>query len=277
MERFDGILLCTDLDDTLLTRDKRVSEKNVNALRYFMDNGGMFTFATGRVPRGAKLVRKYIEPNAPMVCANGAAIYDFKTGKFLWSLKLDKGINDVIGYVYEHFPSAGVEASSEDTVYFCRTNRIVEEHKHLEKFPDMYIDYQNLPERILKVIFMVEENELDAFKSLIRGTSFPERYSFIQSSPWYYELLPKNASKGAGLKKLKELTGARFSVAMGDNENDLSLMTGADLGIAVANAADCVKRAAGYITENDNNHDAVFEVISKLRGGDIKIVNKHIG
>ena len=83
MGKFDGVLLCTDLDDTLLTYDKRVSEGNVKALNYFMDNGGRFTFATGRVPRGAKLRREYIEPNAPMVCANGAGIYDFKTEKFL--------------------------------------------------------------------------------------------------------------------------------------------------------------------------------------------------
>ena len=56
MGKFDGILLCTDLDDTLLTTDKRVSDENSKAIEYFKSEGGLFTFATGRVPQGAKLM-----------------------------------------------------------------------------------------------------------------------------------------------------------------------------------------------------------------------------
>ena len=46
MGKFDGILLCTDLDDTLLTTDKRVSDENSKAIEYFKSEGGLFTFAT---------------------------------------------------------------------------------------------------------------------------------------------------------------------------------------------------------------------------------------
>ena len=42
MGKFDGILLCTDLDDTLLTDDKRVSEENKRAIEYFQSEGGLF-------------------------------------------------------------------------------------------------------------------------------------------------------------------------------------------------------------------------------------------
>ena len=270
MGKFDGILLCTDLDDTLLTYDKRVSEENVKAINYFMDNGGLYTFATGRVPKGANLIREFIEPNAPMVCVNGAGIYDFNTQKFLWSLKLNDDMVEVLEYVDKNLPYAGIEASSEEKVYFCKVNRLVEEHKRLEKFPDNYVGYHDLPEKIMKVIFMVENYELEDFKEAIQKTDFPQKYSFIQSSPWYYEILPKGVSKGAGLEKLKEITNAKFTIAMGDTENDISLMQSADLGIAVANAIEPVKEAAGYITKNDNNHDAVHEVIMKLDRGEIK-------
>ena len=89
MAKFDGLLLCTDLDDTLLTDDKRVSEENIAALQYFMENGGLFTFATGRVPEGARLMLQYIVPNAPMVCFNGGAIYDYASEKFIWQAELN--------------------------------------------------------------------------------------------------------------------------------------------------------------------------------------------
>lgn len=269
MGKFDGILLCTDLDDTLLTHDKRVSEKNVKAINYFMENGGLYTFATGRVPHGANLIREFIEPNAPMVCVNGAGIYDFKTRKYLWSMKLDDDMVDVLEYVDKNLPYAGIEASSETAVYFCKTNRIVEEHKRIEILPDRYVGYRDLPEKIMKVIFMVEPEEIEGFREAIHKTAFPERYTFIQSSPWYYEILPKGISKGEGLKKLKKLTGAKISIAMGDAENDLSLVQCADFGIAVANAIDPLKEAASYVTQNDHEHDAVHEVIMKLDAGEL--------
>lgn len=270
MQKFDGILLCTDLDDTLLTSDKRVSEENVRALKYFMDNGGKYTFATGRVPKGAKLIRRYIEPNAPMVSYNGAAIYDFCKEDFLWALTLDSDAVEVMEYVDKFLPYAGIEVSSATSIYFCKVNRLVEAHKTMEKFPDNYCDYHNIPEDIMKVIFMVEASEIEKFKSEIKNTVFFKKYSFIQSSPFYYELLPYGSSKGAGLKKLKELTNSRYTIGMGDTENDISLVRGADFGVAVKNATDEVKSAADYITENDNNHHAAAEIIELLDNGKIK-------
>lgn len=271
MGKFDGILLCTDLDDTLLTSDKRVSEKNKAALNYFMENGGLYTFATGRVKNGADLIREFIEPNAPMVCFNGAAIFDFKKDKFLWSMALPKEAVEVMEYVDKHAPYAGIEASSHEAVYFCKFNHIVKRHREIEKFPDLCCDYHEIPEDIVKVIFMMEEDEIEGFKELIGESEFWGKYDFIQSSPHYYELLPLGASKGAGLKKLKELMGARVSIGMGDTENDISMMKDADIGIAVANATDAVKAAAKHITENDNNNDAVCEVIKGIEDGTIAV------
>ena len=47
---FDGILICTDLDGTLLANDKSISDENLRAIEYFKENGGYFTFVTGRTP-----------------------------------------------------------------------------------------------------------------------------------------------------------------------------------------------------------------------------------
>ena len=50
MKKFEGILLCTDLDGTLLRNDKSISRENLDAINYFMSEGGYFTFITGRMP-----------------------------------------------------------------------------------------------------------------------------------------------------------------------------------------------------------------------------------
>ena len=47
MKKFEGILMVTDLDGTLLRNDKSISEENLKAIEYFKSNGGIFAFVTG--------------------------------------------------------------------------------------------------------------------------------------------------------------------------------------------------------------------------------------
>jgi hypothetical protein len=273
MKKFDGILLCTDLDDTLLTTDKKVSEENTRAIEYFKSEGGLFTFATGRVPHGAKLMLEYVHPNAPMVCFNGGSIYDFTQNKMLWSRSLDKGAVKVVEFVEKNFDFAGIEICTEENIYFSKTNRIVEEHKVFEKLPDKPLDHHLVKEAWKKVIFMVETDQMPQLRSALSDADFFESYAFVQSSPWYYELLPKNSSKGEGLMQLADLLDIDRSrtIAVGDNENDVMMVKMAGKGIAVANAIDEIKNNADIVLSADNNSSAIAAVISMLDSGEIVI------
>lgn len=275
MGKFDGVLLCTDLDDTLLTDDKQISEENKKAIEYFKSEGGLFTFATGRVVHGAKMMLERITPNAPMICFNGGGIYDFKHDKLLWSAQLDEKAAEVVEFVERKFPQAGIEVCSETTVYIAKSNRIVQEHLAFEKLPEAYMDYHQIKDTWKKVIFMVEREEIPEVRSFILNSKFADKYTFIRSSPNYYEMLPKGSDKGSGLLKLAEILriDPKMTVGIGDNENDISLITLAGVGIAVANAIPEARSAADYITV-DNNSSAVSAVIHAINDGQIKIPQK---
>ena len=271
MGKFDGILLCTDLDDTLLTTDKKISEENARAIEYFKSEGGFFTFATGRVPHGARLMLEFVKPNAPMICFNGGAIYDFNNDKILWSRNLDKDAVKVVEFVDKNIPHAGIEICTAEKIYFSKVNRLVEEHKVWEQLPDNDLDYRDVEEDWKKVILMVEENEIWHLRETLAKAPFFDDYSFTQSSPWYYELLPKDASKGDGLLHLADLLGVdrKRTIGVGDNENDIMLVKMAGKGVAVANAVDEVKAVADFITVDHNSH-AIAEVIKDIENGKIK-------
>ena len=96
MGKFDGILLCTDLDGTLLSSKSVVSDGNIRAINYFKEQGGKFAFVTGRVPKGAGLMRKWVEPNAPIVVFNGAGVYDFDKKELLWGTYLTEKAKKVV-------------------------------------------------------------------------------------------------------------------------------------------------------------------------------------
>lgn len=268
MGRFDEILLCTDLDDTLLCTDKSVSAKNLNAIEYFKSEGGLFTFVTGRVPLGAKPILRQVMPNVPAVCFNGGVIYDFVKKQTLWSRTLDKKALDATEYIDRYFPTAGIEVCTADKVYFCKVNKFILEHQRLEEFPDNFYTCREVSEDWNKIIFMVEKNEMPDLRKLIDKSPFASEFSFVQSSPNYYELIPKGANKGSGLRKLTEIIKFPLQrvVACGDNENDLEMIKTAGCGVAVSNAVDIVKDAADYITVS-NNDNAIAAVISDLENG----------
>lgn len=272
MGKFDNILICTDLDDTLLTSDKKVSDENIKAIKYFMSEGGYFTFATGRMPQGARVMLKFITPNAPIICSNGTAIYDFKQDKFLWIRKLDPKAREVVDYIDKEVPQAGVVVGCENGVYFPKVNKRTEEHKVLENFPDNYLSLDEIKEQWLKVIFMTEPDEVALVRSAIQLSPWADEFEFMQSSPWYYEMLPKSSTKGSAIPKLAEILGINTSctIGMGDNENDMTLITMSGTGIAVANAIEPIKQAAKYITVDNESH-ALARVIHDIESGLIEV------
>ena len=266
MGKFDGMLLCTDLDDTILTTDKRISDKNIEAAKYFMAEGGKFTFATGRVPEGVKLILKYIVPNAPMVCFNGAGIYDIEKETELWSASLDEDAKKVVEYVEKRCPSLGIAVCTSDETYFSKKNKITQEHQMIERLKDNDVYYTDIPHTWRKVIFMVEKEEIPVIKNIISNSEYKDKYTYVQSSPWYYEVLPKGNTKGTGMLRLAEILKIDIKnvIGMGDNENDLDLVKKAGLGIAVANASEAVRAAADKITVDHNSHalaDVIYNIL----------------
>ena len=92
MRKFNGLLLVSDFDNTLVYTEEAlqkcvdmppVSDENRAAIEYFMDNGGIFSVATGRAKPAFETVVDGIPMNGPTVLFNGAAIYDFPQKKYL--------------------------------------------------------------------------------------------------------------------------------------------------------------------------------------------------
>ena len=71
MALFSDILLTVDYDRTMTDRDGQVPQRNLEAIQYFMDNGGAFTVNTGRSLPQSTDILKNVPMNAPFLCYNG--------------------------------------------------------------------------------------------------------------------------------------------------------------------------------------------------------------
>lgn len=263
---FNKVIIMTDLDGTLLDDEKKVSEKDMAAIGDFRKNGGLFTVATGRGVAMARRVVDELGIDMPCVIFNGAAVYDFKKSEFLWHSSMPSSAVDYINCLMKEFPDIGIEILRGDKVFVVNNNETVDEHMAIESVVPVYADITEVPkDNWLKVLIAYPPEELDGVVEFTK-TACNKGVNWVRSSPVYYEMLPEGISKGTGLPRLLEAIGRTdcFTVASGDFGNDYDMVRMADLGVAVANAQDEVKKAAKLIV-GDNNSSPMSQIIEYIR------------
>lgn len=270
MKKFEGILFASDLDGTLLNKDKNISDENKKAIEYFMSEGGIFTFITGRIPLGAKPVLEQIVPNAPFGCINGGGIYDHRANKMIWQMDLSKSVIELVEYVDQHLPSMGIEVNTHEKIYFCKKNEATEKHRTDEHFPDLCCHYKDVKEPFAKILFADCKDNIEILEKLLSKHPRASEFDFIRSDTQYYEILPKGANKGNLVMKLSQILGISQSktISAGDNDNDVSMLEATEISYAVKNASQKAKQAADFVTVGNEEH-AIAKIISDLDQGKI--------
>ena len=267
MKKFDGILLCTDLDGTLLRNDKSISQENLDAIEYFKSEGGYFTFITGRMPCFSEEIYQAIRPNAPIGCINGGGVYDYETKQYLHAVTLPFSTVELIDDVMPHFTDLGVQINTLEHVYFSVDNAVNVLFRKNTKLPDLFCDYHEVTEPIGKILFTHSKDKaLQQLAELLNAHPRANEFDFVRSEQTFYEILPKGVNKGAALAPLAKSLSVDMShtVAVGDYNNDIEMVKNAALGYAVSNASDDLKAVADRITVSNEEH-AIAKIIEDLK------------
>ena len=270
MGKFDGILLCTDLDGTLFRNDKTVSKENLDAIEYFKSEGGSFTFVTGRLPYYVNIC-DVVKPNVPFGCDNGGALYDKANEKYIWMQPIADDVVELADSVAEALPEVGIQVNTFYHAYFCRDNDTMQAFRVTTNLPDLVCDYREIDEPIAKFIFGSEKNEeILEIEKVLRAHKRADEFDFIRSERALFEILPKGINKGVIINKLSEYLGIdkKKTIAVGDYNNDVAMLREAGVGIAVANACKEAKAAADMITVSNEEH-AIARVVRDIEEGKI--------
>lgn len=269
MGKFDGILICTDLDGTLLRKDKSVSNENKEAIEYFKREGGLFTIVTGRMPYYVGDILKRVKPNIAFGCANGGGVYDHFKGEYLWKSTMPEGILELVRYIDEEFPGAGIQICTFEKTYFYKNNTATEHFRKVTGLPNLTCHYNDVKEPIAKIIFCSDNNEeILGIIEALDNHPLSEKFDFIRSERDLYEILPKGISKGTSITKLCEALkiDTEKTIAIGDYNNDIPMFSVAKAGIAVANACPDALEAADFVTVSNEEH-AIAKVIYDIENG----------
>ena len=265
MKKFDGILFCTDLDGTILKSDRTISKENLDAIEYFKSEGGKFTFITGRMPFFASQFYDIIRPNAPVGCINGGGLYDYKKGEYIQTTELSKKVFELIDVIYDNFPNIGIQVNTFHKVYFYRDNQAMQDFRKLTRLPYLVKHYREVTEPIAKVVFVSDNDaELLATQKMLEEHPLAEDFTFVRAEKTLFEILPRKMGKHRALEALAEaFSNITKTIAIGDYNNDITMLKAANLGIAVANATPDTKKVADLVTVSNEEH-AIARVIEDL-------------
>ncbi len=262
---FEGYILASDMDGTLINSNKEVSKENRKAIKYFVDNGGLFTLATGRMVQAVRGFVDDLSIECPVMLHNGAKIYDFRNGQVIKEHFIEEERKKAIKRFYENNPHIGIEIFANEIAYVyrrCEFTKRYDSHKDYKVVYGLPDEVWN--EKWVKVLLIGEKEELDAAEK-----DFKENYdkgnNSFRSGTNYLDIVANGISKGRSLEEL--VNALKFNpekvLAVGDNMNDVEMIEYANYGFCVENGLSIVKEKADFIAPS-NDEDAIAYIIKWL-------------
>ena len=263
---YDGYYLYSDMDGTLLDDDKHVSEENRAAIRSFVEQGGRFGLATGRVPSILRSVEDDLPINAPCILYNGGGLYDLSNQTFLAKHPLPYDLAaKVVACVISSRANACVQVFTDLGIYEVNAAQRNDPQTVFEQIPIKAVPIERIDGAVLKLLIAHETADLNEIHAAVRNAPFFPQLTVFRSSDYYLEIVASNVSKGSALSDVRTRCGdVKKILAIGDYNNDLEMVRYADIGAAPANAIDEVKSIADIVLPEDNNHHCVARFLESV-------------
>ena len=246
---YSDILLTVDYDRTLTAPDSTIPQRNLEAIRYFMENGGAFTVNTGRSVPMTKAFRDIVPVNAPLLLYNGSAAYDLQTETFEFAHEIPLNQGDVVRKCMELFPDLTVEVQSvyahhrfaENPMWdaFSDNNRCARAASRPDDDLGPFIKFTLYGEiRDVTVADLYngspeEQRRMDAAVAQLQAV-FGDSCEVFRAAMRIIDVHAKGVSKNRAARELQQRLGKKILVCVGDGENDVSMLRGADYAYAPA-------------------------------------------
>ena len=272
-------LVSMDLDETLLTTDKVITESFESFVKKLKSNNIIPVVATGREYYSA---HKFVGNNVDidLICNNGNVIRDNLTGKVHYVNPISQeDLKRVMAFDDNDkvFTSLHIQRDDGIDLVYKKKNFTNFEGTYVDAFRGRNLgldDFDNLEGNPLSIVFAGSHDDLVGLRNRMRD-EISDRFNFhimkIRREPkWMLEVLQKSGDKFYGVKKYAEIRGIDLKdvAAIGDDSNDVMLIKSVGLGIAMKNGVERLREAADVVSDFDNNSDGAVKILDKVLFGD---------
>ncbi len=271
-------LVVSDLDGTLLNDQNRISPENLAAVADLKRQGIGFTLATGRIDAMTRVYVRQLGVILPIIACNGAIIRDCQTERILFQQNLPTAetlamIDWLNGHRFDYL------CYTADHVYYPEHSRRIGNFFRYNQFAAdsgvMGVPLFPLAGRsselaiqgLVKIVAVLSDSE--AHQSVCRLLNDFPACEGVLSMEDTVDIMAAGVTKGQGLQKLAEFLKIRVSeiAAIGDNDNDASMLGLAGLGIAMSNATASALAASRQMTTGNNQSGVALAIRQQILSG----------
>ncbi len=264
-------LAALDLDGTLIGEELAISLRVRRAIEAAQAHDRLITLATGRMFDFLVPIAHSLNIDLPLICYQGGMIRAANASHPLYQARMDRSLmRDVIKWQAER--DTRLILYADDKVFLTERRCSDEFYRFMLGERLIWVDdlapvtEQHEP---IKFVLLVEAEEAEGIKAELEDR-FGKRMTVTRSHEIIVEGNPPGVSKGDALRRLADhldIPQAQV-MAVGDQHNDLSMLTWAGVGVAMGNATHEVKRAADWIAPSVEEHGAAVAIERFMLAGE---------
>jgi Cof subfamily protein (haloacid dehalogenase superfamily) len=246
-------LLIADIDGTLVTKEKLLTPKSIQAVQKLKDAGILFGVTTGRPPKGTKMLVDSLPGLKFIAGFNGGIVVRRDFSLFKQNLLEKAAAEEVVKIILEHKMDVWVYTERDWWVRDPKAYRVDREQKTVQFPPAVTPTFDGLLDRVAKIVGISQDYDAVAHCEKNVQQRFGARVSAARSQPFYLDVTHPKANKGEVVHMASEFGGipTQEIATIGDMANDITMFKESGMSIAMGNAEPEVQKAATYVTASN--------------------------
>ena len=249
-------LLLADVDGTLVTQDKVLTDQAVEAVRRLRGAGVLFAITSGRPPRGMEMLVKPLDLQTPIAAFNGGLIVDPDMTVIERRVLPESLVRPLVDLMRSFGLSVWLYRGTDWFVPDPNGPHVAREAETVKFSPMVMSSLAGLTDEVAKLVGVSDDHDAVMRAAKAVHDRFGDHVTAAPSQPYYLDVTHPQANKGDVAQYLAKRYGISPDeiATIGDMPNDILMFAHSGLSIAMGNADPQVQRAARRITDtNDNN------------------------
>ena len=244
------VALLADVDGTLITKEKVLTKRAIDAVKRLHDRGIVFCITSGRPPRGLRMFVEPLELTIAMAGFNGGLIVRPDLSVIDEKPLPADIVAPVIEALRAHQLAVWIFGPTDWYITDPNGTRVAREASNTKFSPTVLPDYEHFAEKAIKIVGVSDDLDAVARCEKDMQREFGGRVSAVRSQPYYLDVTHRDANKGGVVERLAQYLKVPTEriATIGDQENDVLMFKRSGLSIAMGNASPEVKREADFVT-----------------------------
>jgi Cof subfamily protein (haloacid dehalogenase superfamily) len=248
-------LLLADVDGTLVTPDKVLTDDAVEAVHQLREAGIMFAITSGRPPRGMAMLVEPLDIQTPIASFNGGLLVERDMTVIEQRVLPDQLIRPITDLMASFQLTQWIYRGADWYVPDRKGPHVDREAWTVKFEPKVMAGLDTLTDDIVKIVGVSDDHDAVAKASAAAQQGFGNHVTAAASQPYYLDVTHPQANKGEVVRYLAtryDIPSAAIAT-IGDMPNDVLMFAHSGLSIAMGNADPQVQRAARRVTDTNQN------------------------